>query len=111
MADTMKNAKNVAEEEYAMYSRQAAAKKALYESLNDTTTAYAEAVKKEWEAAETAASEAQDRMLQSTADWAEAMKTLTENKLKGFASELEKALTGGISFDEMSASMERTSSL
>jgi hypothetical protein len=47
-------------------------------------------LKKEWEAAEAAANEAQDRMLQTTADWAEAMKSVVENKLKGFAKTLEE---------------------
>ena len=111
IADTAEDAKVAAKAEYDMFAKQANAKKAAYEALENKDSAQAEALKKEWEAAEAAANEAQDRMLQATADWAEAMKSVVENKLKGFAKTLEEQLTGGKSFDELNTSMERASSL
>jgi methionine aminopeptidase len=50
-------------------------------------------------------------MLSKTAEWAEAMKAITENKLSKFGKELEKALTGGASFEDMELSLKRTNSL
>jgi hypothetical protein len=76
-----------------------------------TTDAAKEALKKEWEAAEEAATEAQNRMLEKTASWAEATKAEVENSLKNYAQTLENALTGGKSFDELNTSMERAQSL
>ena len=67
--------------------------------------------KKNWQAAQAIASEAQDAMLSKTEEWAEAMKAIVENELADFAATLEEQLTGGVSFDEMLTSMERRSSL
>jgi hypothetical protein len=39
-------------------------------------------------------------MLSNLLEWAKAEKAIIENELAGFADELEKALTGGLSFDE-----------
>jgi hypothetical protein len=50
-------------------------------------------------------------MLAATNEWAEAMKSVIENKLNEYSKVLENALTGGISFDELTTSMERMSSL
>jgi hypothetical protein len=70
-----------------------------------------EVYKKEWEAAEAAAREAQENMLSRTEEWAESMKSVIQNKLSDFASTLEDQLTGGTSFDEMTSSIERAASL
>jgi hypothetical protein len=48
-----------------------------------------EMLKKEWEAAEAAMSESQDRMLTATQKWAESMKAVTENQLQEYAKTLE----------------------
>jgi hypothetical protein len=109
IASTAKDAKDAAKAEYEFYAEQAKERKAAMDAATDD--AAKEALKKEWEAAEAAANEAQDRMLSSTAEWAEAMKAVTENKLKDYAQTLEKALTGGTSFDDLTTSMERASSL
>lgn len=109
ITSTAKDAKDAAKAEYEFYAEQAKERKAAMDAATDD--AAKEALKKEWEAAEAAASEAQDRMLSSTAEWAEAMKAVTENKLKDYAQTLEKALTGGTSFDDLTTSMERASSL
>ena len=70
-----------------------------------------ETYKKNWQAAEAAAQESQEAILAKTEEWAQAMKSIIENELAGFADTLEKSLTGGISFDELMTSMERRSSL
>jgi hypothetical protein len=67
--------------------------------------------KKQWEAAQQAANEAQENMLAKTEEWAEAMKAVVENELEGLAKTLEEAMTGGTNFDTMLTSMERASSL
>jgi hypothetical protein len=70
-----------------------------------------ETYKKNWQAAQAAANDAQDAMLSKTEEWAEAMKAIVENELAELADTLEKSLTGGVSFDELLTSMERRSSL
>ena len=70
-----------------------------------------ETYKKNWQAAQVAANDAQDQMLAKTQEWAEAMKSIIENELAELADTLEKSLTGGVSFDELLTSMERRSSL
>jgi hypothetical protein len=58
----MANQVKVAEEEYAFYKGEADKKKALMDSAINDPAAF-EAYKKEWEAAEAAAREAQENML------------------------------------------------
>jgi Ca2+-binding EF-hand superfamily protein len=70
-----------------------------------------ETYKKNWQAAQLAANEAQDAMLTKTEEWAAAMKSIIENELAELANTLEESLTGGVSFDELLTSMERRSSL
>lgn len=70
-----------------------------------------ETYKKNWIAAQQAANEAQDAMLNKTEEWAESMKAIVENELAGLAKTMEESLTGGTSFDELLTSMERRSSL
>ena len=70
-----------------------------------------ETYKKNWIAAQEAANEAQDNMLNKTEEWAEAMKAIVENELADLAHTMEESLTGGTSFDELLTSMERRSSL
>ena len=110
IADNMANQVKVAEEEYAFYKGEADKKKALMDSAINDPAAF-EVYKKEWEAAEAAAREAQENMLSRTEEWAESMKSVIQNKLSDFASTLEDQLTGGTSFDEMTTSIERAASL
>ena len=110
-AKSIGNEAKVAKENYEMLQAQADAKKAAYEAAS--TPEEAELLKKEWEAAQVAANEAQDEMLSKTAEWAEAMTAVAQNKLKGLGQALEDALTAGFggSFDAMTTSMERANSL
>lgn len=110
-AKSIGNEAKVAKENYKMLQAQADAKKAAYEAAS--TPEEAELLKKEWEAAQVAANEAQDEMLAKTAEWAEAMTAVAQNKLKGLGQALEDALTAGFggSFDAMTTSMQRANSL
>ena len=111
-ADTIKNELDVAEAEYELYAKEAEEKRKKYEeayAAGDMEAA--ELYKKEWEAADEAATEAQSDMLSKTEQWAESMKAVVENKLKGLAKSLEEALTGGTSFDQINTQLERAASL
>jgi hypothetical protein len=69
-------------------------------------------LKQQWEEAEKATAESQDRMLAKTAEWGEAMKAVVENNLKSYAKTLEDTLAGEYgSFDDMTTAMERKQSL
>lgn len=111
-AETLENELAVAEAEYNLYAQQAEEKRALYEqALAEEDYAAAEIYKKEWEAADEAAMEAQSNMLDKTEQWAEAMKAVVENKLAGLAQTLEQSLTGGSSFEQINTQLERAASL
>ena len=66
---------------------------------------------KNWLAAQEVMEEAQSAMLEKTEEWAEAMRAVIENQMAKAADAMEKALTGGKSFEEVLTSMERRSSL
>ena len=109
---TIENELKVAEAEYDLYQKEAEEKRKLYEAAIAAGNANAaEVYKKEWEAAEEAAMETQSEMLDKTEQWAEAMRAAVENKLKGFAQDLEKSLTGGTTFDQINLQLERAASL
>ena len=108
-AKTAENAMKVSKENYEMYKRQV---EAIEEKIAKATTDEEKAfLEKEWEAATTAMMEAQQDMLDKTEAWAESLRAILENKLSGFAQDLENALTGGTSFDTLTTSMERAASL
>lgn len=108
-AKTAENAMKVSKENYEMYKRQV---EAVEEKIANATTDEEKAfLEKEWEAANTAMMEAQQDMLDKTEAWAESLRAILENKLSGFAQDLENALTGGTSFDTLTTSMERAASL
>ena len=111
-ARTIENQVKVAKETYAMYQAEVDEKKRLLdEAIAAGNTDAAAIYQKEWEAANQAAMEAQQDMLDKTEEWAEALRAVLENKLAGFAQDLENALTGGTSFDTLTTSMERAASL
>ena len=64
-----------------------------------------------WEDAQVKSREAQDKMLSDLQAWAEAEKAIVENTLADLGKDLEKALTGGLSFDQLNTQMERAASL
>jgi hypothetical protein len=70
-----------------------------------------ELIKQNWDAAEAAANEAQDKMLSDAEAWAESLRAVLENDLAKLGQTLENALTGGSSFDAMSQKWERAQSL
>lgn len=70
-----------------------------------------ETYKKNWQAAQEAANDAQDAMLSKTEEWAETMKLVIENEFAELADIMEESITGGTSFNELLTSMERRSSL
>ena len=108
-AKTAENALKVSKENYEMYKRQV---EAIEQQIAEATTDEAKALlQKEWEAANTAMQEAQQDMLDKTEAWVESLRAILENKLSGFAQDLENALTGGTSFDTLTTSMERAASL
>ena len=112
IADNLSNQVAVAEKEYEWYSGEAEKKRKLYEAaIKAGNQAAADVYKKEWDAAQEAANQAQDNMLSQTEAWADAMKSVIQNKLSDFAKTLEQQLTGGTSFDEMTTSIERAASL
>ena len=76
-----------------------------------TTENQKETYKKNWQAAQEAANEAQDQMLSKTKEWAEATKQIIENEFAKMGEDLGRALAGGISLDELLTTMEHRSSL
>ena len=109
---TIENELAVAEAEFEMYSAEAESKRQLYEeAVASGNVEAAEVYKREWEAAESAAMEAQSEMLEKTEAWAEAMRAVVENQLSSLAKTLEQSLTGGTSFDYINTQLERAASL
>lgn len=70
-----------------------------------------EIIKNNWDAAEAAANEAQDKMLSDAEAWAESLRAVLENDLAKLGQTLENALTGGTSFDTINTQWERAQSL
>ena len=102
----------VAKQNYEMLSGEVNKKYELWqEALNSGNTAAAELYEKEYEAALSAASEAEEQYLSKAEAWAESLKAVFENTLKDLNKTLEEALTGGTTFDRLNQSMERAKSL
>ena len=111
-AETLKDQIEVIRAEYQFYVNEVNEKHALMEQAKaEGNQEVIDLYTKQWEQARDAMIETQDQMLSKTAEWAEAMKAITENKLSKFGEELEKALTGGASFEDMELSLKRTNSL
>lgn len=111
-SQTTKNEMDAAKAKYDLYAGEVEAKKALYDkAMAEGNEAAAEQYKKEYEAALAAAQEAQDEFLSKAEAYAESLKAVLENSLAGFAQDLENALTGGTSFDQLTTQMERAASL
>lgn len=113
LSSKAKNLRNEIDVQKRLYEESAADAAYWAQKMNEAEVGSNEyeTYKKNWQAAEAAAQESQDAMLTKTEEWAQAMKSIIENELAGFADTLEKSLTGGISFDELMTSMERRSSL
>lgn len=113
LSSKAKNLRNEIDVQKRLYEESAADAAYWAQKMNEAEVGSNEyeTYKKNWQAAEAAAQESQDAMLSKTQEWAEAMKAIIENELADFADQLEKSLTGGVSFDELMTSMERRSSL
>ena len=113
LSSKAKNLRNEIDVQKRLYKESAADAAYWAQKMNEAEVGSNEyeTYKKNWQAAEAAAQESQDAMLSKTQEWAEAMKAIIENELADFADQLEKSLTGGVSFDELMTSMERRSSL
>ena len=98
---TMEMLKNEAADRYQAYQ----------EALESGNDAAAKVYLKQYEDALAAANEAEDEFLSQAEDWADSLKAILENKLKGLNKTLEEALTGGTSFDSLNTAMERAESL
>ena len=111
-AKTIENQMKVAKANYEMYVEQLEKLQDQKEEMGigDEGPDY-ELWKQKWDAAVLAMQEAQQDMLDKTEAWADALRAILENKLSGFAQDLENALTGGTSFDTLTTSMERAASL
>lgn len=111
-AKALGNQAAVAKETMQMYKDEADDRYAAYQqALIDGDQAAAELYLQQYEDALAAANEAEQEYLASAEEWAEALKAVLENKLADFGQTLENALTGGTSFDQMTAAMERAASL
>jgi hypothetical protein len=109
-ADTVKNDLEVAKQLYQLYSAEADEWRTKMLAAADGSIEQ-ENYRKNWEAAQEAANEAQENMLSKTEAWAEAMKAVVENELKSLARTLEESLTGGSNFDTLLQDMDRASNL
>ena len=111
-AKTAENRVKVAEAEMNMYKEQADLRWQDYQNaLKRGDKAAAELHLKEYEAALAAANEAEENYLSSAEEWAESLRAVLENTMKGLAQDLENILTGGTSFAQMTTAMERAASL
>ena len=108
-ASTTKNEMIAAREEYEMLAKE---KDEMYLKWQTAATEeQAELYKKQYEAALEASDEAQEQYLSKAEAYGEALNAILENSLNKFGQDLENALTGGTSFDQMTARMERAASL
>ena len=111
-ASLAKDQAQVAKQTMEMYKDEADKKYALYqEALARGDSAAAELYKKEYEAALEASSEAEDQYLAKAEAYAESLKAILENKLADLGQDLENALTGGTSFDQLASGLSRAASI
>ena len=108
-AKTLENTLAVSKAEYEFYKNEEQTKRTLYEANKDTPAG--ELFKKEWEAAEAAMRESQNRMLEDTKAWAEAEKAVIENAMEAAAASLERSLTGGDTFDFLTTRLDHAVSI
>lgn len=113
---TAENMASVSKSNYDMLAQKAAEKEAAWLALGknpgDELTDEEQAIKNEWLAAQSAANEAQDKMLADAEAWAEALNALLENKLNNLADILDEKLSGEFgSLEQMNLAMERANSL
>ena len=102
----------VAKETMEMYKDQAEQRYADYEqALLNGDEAAAKLYLQQYQDALAAANEAEQEYLSKAEEWAEALTEVLKNKLSSLGRDLEKALTGGMSFDRLNTGMERAKAI
>ena len=109
-AQNLQNEIDVQKEVYARTSKDADHWFNLMNSVEIGSDQY-ELYKRNWQAAQEAADDAQDKILSKTEEWLEDMKSLAETEMKEFADIMERSLTGGITFDQLLTQIERRNTL
>ena len=103
-ASTIKDRLDV---EKANYDVLAAQKEHIEKELDTADGERAEILKKQLEDVTKATMEAEDKMLSSTKEWAEAMKDVIENNMSKISSALENAFTNGLGFENLMDSYDK----
>ena len=113
--EVAENSAAVSKANYEMLAQEAEQKKKAWEDAqnNSNLSDYEKSViEQQWLDAQSAANEAQSKMLEDAAAWAESLKSLLETELAELAEILEQSLSGEFgSLDNMMTAMERANSL
>ena len=108
-AEVKKDRMIAAQQEWQTFQAETDAKYLAWK--NATDEASAEMLKKQYEDALAISTEKQEEYLTLAEEYAESLKAILENSLKEYAQDLENALTGGTSFDQMNTKLERAAAL
>lgn len=100
----------VAKAEYEMFKQQEEEARQRMEAAINDPEAF-ETYKKQWEDAVEVTQEAQEKMLSSMEEWAQAMRDTLENTLEDLKDTLSKSLSGGLGLDQMTLGLDRAESL
>ena len=110
--ETLENEVQVAKEAMGMWQQEADEAYAKYQqALASGNQENADMYYQAYKEAINAANEAENKYYQKAQQWAEALKALMQNTLSGLAQDLENALTGGTSFENINNQLKRASSL
>lgn len=108
-AEVKKDRMIAAQKEWQMFQEETDAKYLAWK--NATDEASAEMLKKQYEDALVISTEAQEEYLSLAEEYAESLRAILENSLLEYAQDLENALTGGTSFDQMNTKLERAAAI
>lgn len=108
-AEVKKDRMIAAQQEWQMFQTETDAKYLAWKTATDEASA--EMLKKQYEDALAVSTEKQEEYLSLAEEYAESLKAILENSLKEYAQDLENALTGGTSFDQMNTKLERAAAL
>ena len=115
-ANTSKALMDIGKAEYEQYSSLANSAKEEFDKYvaengaNEADVQY-QTLKRKWLKAQEDVENSQQEILEKTKAWGEAMKAQIEYDMSEASKALEKAFTGGKTFDELTTSMERSSLL
>ena len=108
-AEVKKDRMIAAQQEWQTFQAETDAKYLAWKTATDEASA--EMLKKQYEDALAISTEKQEEYLSLAEEYAESLKAILENSLKEYAQDLENALTGGTSFDQMNTKLERAAAL